>query len=176
MSKIASPTVQYTTFEELLDRDGYLVYTNVGNSMLPLLRQNRDILVIRKKGPERCRKYDAVLYRRNGTYILHRVLKVRPRDYVIAGDHCIWREYGITDDQILGVMERLIRGGRTVTPDSLRYRLYVHLWCDLYPLRAAILYGKRLLSAVAHKITGLLRRGPGNGPSEGPKSKNAGRA
>lgn len=36
-------------FEDVIDRDGRLVYTNVGDSMKPLIRQDRDILIIEKK-------------------------------------------------------------------------------------------------------------------------------
>ena len=79
-----------SSFEELLERDGKLVYTNVGVSMMPLLRQHRDVMVIGRvpKG-ERLKKYDAPLYkRRNGQYILHRILEVREKDYVVCGDNC----------------------------------------------------------------------------------------
>ena len=34
------------TFEEVLEREGRLVYTNVGISMLPLLRQGKDLFVV----------------------------------------------------------------------------------------------------------------------------------
>ena len=91
------------SFEKMLEEKGYIVYTNVGTSMLPLLRERRDIIEIRPKSTGRCKKYDAVLYKRGDKYILHRILKVRPNDYVICGDHNIWREYGITDDQIKAV-------------------------------------------------------------------------
>ena len=140
------------TFEELLEENGYLVYTNVGTSMMPLLRQRRDLIEIRKKGPERCRKYDVVLYKIGKKYILHRVIKMREKDYVIVGDHNIWREWGITDAQILGVMTRVIRDGKSITPENRLYRLYVHLWVDLYPVRAAILYGKRLAHGIWRRV------------------------
>lgn len=39
------------TFEEVLERDGKLVYTNKGVSMMPLLRQDQDLLVIEKCNP-----------------------------------------------------------------------------------------------------------------------------
>lgn len=58
------------SFEEMLDRNGYLAYTNVGVSMMPLLRQGKDVMEIRKKGPERCKKYDAVLYKVNDRFLL----------------------------------------------------------------------------------------------------------
>ena len=37
------------TFEEILEEKGFLIYTNVGYSMMPLLRQRRDVIEIRKK-------------------------------------------------------------------------------------------------------------------------------
>lgn len=148
-------TAKGVSFEELLDKDGYIVYTNVGVSMMPLLRQRRDIIEIRKKEPGRCRKYDAVLYKVGNRYILHRILKVRPDDYVILGDHCINLEYGITDEQILGVMTRIIRDGKEIHVTDPAYLLYVHLWCDFYPVRIAILRGKSLARRAWNKLKNL---------------------
>ena len=34
------------TFEELLEKDGRLVYKTKGVSMLPMLHQNRDLVII----------------------------------------------------------------------------------------------------------------------------------
>ena len=151
-----APTIMYVSFEELLKKDGYIIYTNVGHSMLPLLRQHRDIIEIhRKDSSTRCKRYDAVLYKRGDKYILHRILKVRPNDYVICGDHNIWREYGITDEMILGVMTRVIRDGKPIYPTDCKYRLYVHLWCDFYPMRAAILYVKKQCHTVGHRVKKL---------------------
>ena len=153
------PSAKYMSFEELLKNDGYLVYTNVGTSMLPLLRQYRDIIEIhRKDSTSRCKRYDAVLYKRDDKYILHRVLKVRPYDYVICGDHNIRREYGITDEQILGVLTRVIRDGKSIYPTDWKYKVYVHLWCDFYHIRAAILYTKMLVRNVGHRLKKMLRK------------------
>ena len=145
------------SFEDLLREKGCFVYTNIGTSMMPLLRQRRDIIEISRKGPDRCKKYDAVLYKRENRYILHRILKVRPNDYVIVGDHCIRREYGITDEMILGVMTRVIRKGKTIdVKTNGLYKLYVHLWCDLYHVRAAILLIKRFVRRLWYGIKTLL--------------------
>ena len=96
-------------FEELLEQNGYIVYTNVGRSMMPPLRQRRNIIEIHKKGPDRCKKYDVVLYKRGERYILHRILDVLPDGkYIIAGDNNTILEKDITDDQILGVMTRVL--------------------------------------------------------------------
>ena len=100
-----------STFEEELERNGILIYTNRGDSMMPLLRENRDLIHIRRVNG-RCRKYDVPLYKRDsGQYVLHRILKVRKNDYVICGDNRWKREYGITDRHILGVLEGVTRDG-----------------------------------------------------------------
>ena len=140
------------SFKELLESHGFIVYTNVGFSMMPLLRQRKDIIEIRKKGEGRCKKYDVVLYRRGGKYILHRILKVRPDDYVIAGDHNTFLEYGITDADILGVMTRVIRDGKEIHMTDPRYLAYVHLWCDFYPVRIFILRCKGVARRAARRL------------------------
>ena len=85
-------------FEEVLEKKGVIAYTNVGVSMLPLLRENRDIMIIRKRGADRLKKYDAVLFVRpevqdQSCYVLHRILKVLEDGYWIVGDNCVSGEY-----------------------------------------------------------------------------------
>ena len=141
-----------STFEEILARDGQLVYTNVGDSMLPLIRQGRDLLVIKPQAG-RLKKYDIPLYRRDsGQYVLHRVLKVRPDDYVICGDNRWGREYGITDRHIVGALTAIIRDGKEIPMTDWRLRLYAHLWCDLFPLRAGILRCLSVMKRVRRRI------------------------
>lgn len=38
-----------TIFKKILDDKGVLVYSNKGKSMLPLIKEGRDILVIKRK-------------------------------------------------------------------------------------------------------------------------------
>lgn len=144
------------SFEQMIEGKGYLVYTNVGYSMMPLLRQKKDLIEIKKRNNERYRKYDVVLYKHGGKYILHRILKVLPDRYVIAGDHNTFIDPPVTDDMILGVMTRVIRDGKSITPDNFWYKVYVHLWCDFYPMRVFLLKAKafvcRGLSFVKRRI------------------------
>ena len=84
------------TYEEVLEKDGKLIYRNVGTSMLPLIRENRDLIIIEKKGRERLKKYDVVLYKRaNGQYVLHRIIKVREADYIISHQSTAKINHGI---------------------------------------------------------------------------------
>lgn len=132
-------------FEELLSERGYIVYTNKGTSMMPFLRQQRDIIEIRPKGDNRCKKYDVVLYRRGENYILHRILHVLKDGYILAGDNNTFLEYDIKDEQIIGVLVRVIRDGKEIRMTDKKYRLYVHIWCDFYPVRMILLRIKRKL-------------------------------
>ncbi len=131
-----------STFENEINRSGKLVYTNVGDSMKPLIRQGKDLLII-EKADGRLKKYDVPLYRRDsGQYVLHRILKVRENDYIICGDNRWQKEYGITDRHIIGVLTAVVRNGNhAISVSSFRYRIYVHIWCDLFPLRALALRG-----------------------------------
>ncbi len=140
-----------SSFEEELEKNGSLVYTNKGRSMMPLLRQDRDLMVIEKKGPERCKKYDAVLFKRGNRYVLHRILKVREDDYYIAGDNCRKGEY-VREEQILGVLRQIVRDGKTISVEDPGYLRYVHLWCDAYPLRAALFFVRDGVRHVGSRI------------------------
>ena len=146
--------------EDFLQKNGYLAYTVRGVSMMPLLRQKKDVVMLRRKGDERCKKYDVVLYRSGveHKYLLHRILKVRPDDYIIAGDHNTFLEIGITDEQIIGVMTSVRRDGKDITTDNKLYRLYVHLWCDCWPVRMAIIRGKQKLRGYLSAVKRRLRR------------------
>ena len=143
-----------STFEEILERDGRLVYTGRGMSMLPLLRQMRDVFILEKRGTERLQVGDVVLYRRPpDKYVLHRIVEVRARDYVILGDNSVNREYGITDEDILAVMTGFVRNGKRHSVTERGYRLY-SFWM-LHTAGARILF-KRTLSLVKAGIKKVL--------------------
>ena len=59
---------------EKLDQGGTVTFTPNGSSMLPMLRDGEDVVMLKK--PEgRLRLFDVALYKReNGQYVLHRVI------------------------------------------------------------------------------------------------------
>lgn len=136
------------SYEEYLNQNGSMTYKFKGISMLPLLRQGKDLYTVVKKSGERCKKYDVVLYHRDpDQYVLHRIIEVRDEDYVILGDNCVNKEYGIKDEDILGVMTEYIRDGKSHSVNEKLYRMYSVLWVNSY--------GFRMLG---RKVKGKLRR------------------
>lgn len=145
------------SFESILERMGMLAYTSVGTSMLPFIRQNRDVILIRRKGEERCKRLDAVLFRRpNATgedaYVLHRILRVRRGGtYWIVGDNC-WSGETVPDERVIGILYAIVRDGKFISADDPEYRLFVHLWCDCWPVRFALLRLRAAVCRVGSKV------------------------
>ncbi len=134
-------------FEEILKRDGVLVYKTQGVSMRPMLKQNRDLVTIRPVSG-RLKKYDVPLYRKKGGgYLLHRIIAVTENGYVIRGDNTYVKELNVTDNDIVGVLTAFKRKGKDYTVESKGYRLYARVWNFLYPLRKARNFIKRSIAA-----------------------------
>lgn len=132
-------------FEEYLNQYGQLTYGFQGVSMLPMLRQDKDVITIVKK-QGRCKKYDVALYRRGNKYTIHRVVDVLPDGYVILGDNCMYKELDITDENILGVMVSFVRGKKEIAMDHWGQKLYARIWYWLYPIRFCLKWLRRELS------------------------------
>lgn len=132
---------QQDSFEKVLATHGVLICGNVGDSMMPLLKQGRDKMVIVPKPTGRLKKHDVPLYRRdNGQYVLHRIVEVSDNGYVMLGDNRWTLERGITDQHIVGVLSAVVRKGETVPVTSRQYRCYVQLWCGCLWLRRIIVW------------------------------------
>ena len=137
MRGIAVEQNQKKTIEEALESDGVYVSTTSGVSMWPLFADRRDTVIISPvKG--RLKKYDLPLYKRGDRYILHRVVKVLPDSYVMLGDNCMQKEYGITDGDLVGVMTAYYRKDRYGTPQGIAYRIYVRFWYHIRGIRNLI--------------------------------------
>ena len=139
-----------TTFEELLARDGYLVYRTRGVSMEPMLRENRDLVVIRVPAL-RLKKYDVALYKRGSVYVLHRVIGVEKDHYRIRGDNTYAVEL-VPDGDVIGVLTAFKRKGREIDAKDRGYVLYARLWNGIYPARALLARGRGRAVALARRM------------------------
>ena len=132
------------SYEEVLQKTGHLLTRNKGVSMLPLLREGRDsIMIDRCDDPYHLQKFDVVMFKRpgdpKGKYVLHRILRCR-RDgsYWIVGDNMPYGEI-VKPDQIVGRMSAIGRSGKTFKTTSEEYQRYIRFWCTPWPLRIAFL-------------------------------------
>lgn len=121
-----------------------------GTSMMPMLRQDVDSVVL-SPVPERLQKYDLAFYQRdNGKYILHRIVAAG-ETYTCMGDNQTTPESGLRHDQMLAVVTGFYRNKRYIAVDAFGYRLYRNIWVGLMPVR-------RLFCRAKNKLRCILRR------------------
>ncbi len=134
------------SYEEILNRDGKYIFTPVGTSMLPLLRQRRDTVLVEKKNGE-IKKHDVILYKRvSGDYILHRVLSTENGKYTLCGDNQTELEEGVKEEQILGTMTAFWRDEKMIKTTDFSYRIYTKIWClSLFLRKIMLSFTRRLL-------------------------------
>lgn len=120
------------TIRAVLDSGGEFRIYPKGTSMLPLLRQGVDSVVLEKpKGA--LKRGDIAFYLRDGGgYVLHRVMQFENGKYTMCGDNQLRLEEGILDRHIIGVVTRFYRSDKCVKLNSLRYRIFVFLWRSFF--------------------------------------------
>ncbi len=140
------------TIEKVIAAEGKHVSTTSGFSMWPLFSDRRDtIIVIPTDG--RLQKYDVPLYRRGDSYVLHRIIKVLPDSYIIRGDNCLAKEYGIRDEDVLGVLRAFYRKDKYYEVSNFWYRVYSVIIVALHPVCVRAKFRvKGIISAVLRRL------------------------
>lgn len=105
-----------------------------GFSMLPMLRQGIDSVVL-SSVPEKLKKYDLPLYQRdNGKYVLHRIIDAGDT-YTCMGDNQFVPETNLRHNQMIAVVTAFYRGEKKHSTSETGYRLYCMFWHCSRPLR-----------------------------------------
>lgn len=98
-----------------------------GISMLPMLRQGRDSVLLSPL-PDRLKKYDLPLYRRDdGKFVLHRIVGVGD-GYTCAGDNQFHLERGVQQRHMIALVTAFYRDEREISVDAPGYKLYCRIW------------------------------------------------
>jgi len=143
---------------ETLQNGGEVIFTVTGSSMLPLLRHRRDKVCLVEAQDKRLRKYDIPLFvRKDGKYILHRIIAVKADGYVVTGDHQCVKEYPVLPSQVLGLVKSFWRDGKYISCDDFWYRAYCRLWVLGYPARWAYLRWKQFRNKWVAVVLGIFR-------------------
>ena len=121
-------------FRERLAAGQSVRFSPRGVSMLPMLRQGKDSVLLSPL-PEKLKKYDIPLYQRqDGSFVLHRVIAVG-ETYTCMGDNQFRAEQGVHRDQLIGVVTVFYRGERAYSVEHWGYRLYCWAWYHSRHLR-----------------------------------------
>ena len=112
---------------EALDDGKTVRFSPRGISMLPMLRQGIDDVVLSPL-PEKLKKYDLPLYQRDdGHFVLHRIVRVG-ETYTCIGDNQFELEHGLRHDQMIAVVTAFYRAGEYHSVSELGYQIYCRLW------------------------------------------------
>lgn len=106
-------------------RKGHTIVIPVkGSSMLPFLAESRDLVMLGPVSPGP-RSGAVVLYRRrNGQFILHRIVRKKGIEYYMRGDAQNIIEGPVFQEQILAEAVRFQRKGKWIDRNSLTVRFY----------------------------------------------------
>lgn len=142
----------WPVMKEQIDLGKTVVFSPKGTSMMPLIRQNIDRVVL-KKAPKQLKKYDLPLYlRENGQFVLHRVVGIDKNGYVMCGDNQFERERGIKNEQILALACGIYRENEYLSFDDKKYINYSKkqvLKKQFYGIYVRL---RRIASKIKHKI------------------------
>ena len=137
-------------FKEKLAAGNSVIFFPKGTSMMPMIRQGVDKVVLSPL-PKKLKKYDLPLYQRdNGQFVLHRIVKVG-QTYTCIGDNQYVYEPGVRQDQMIGLVTGFYRDGKFHKVNSLSHRLYRCLWHRSRWLRPRV-------RALKNKIRNLIKK------------------
>lgn len=143
-------TAKKMTIEQVLQETGKYVGPTVGVSMLPMLKNRRDSIIVSKK-TERLKPLDVALYKRGDDYVLHRVLQLVDGAYIIRGDNCYSDEY-ILEDQVIGVLTEFYRKDKHYFCTDKKYLRYAKRRVANYPIRRIVFKIKSMIYAIARRV------------------------
>jgi hypothetical protein len=129
-------TKEYVSNLKQLIEDGQEVaLTVVGWSMEPILRNQRDRVLL-KKPTKPLKIGDIVFYqRKSGQFVLHRIFKIRSEGCYMMGDHQIDLEGPIENAAIFAIVTEVERNGRWISADAFCWKFICGAWRALYPVR-----------------------------------------
>lgn len=144
--------------QERLRAGGEVSFTARGTSMLPLFTNAPVVLTA---APERLKRGDLAFFRRrDGSFVLHRVVRVhKDGSYAICGDNQLFEESPVFQDQIIAVVCAYTdRSGRLVRVDAPKQRRYAALRMASLPFRRLYRRTRHFLGRILRPLLTRIRR------------------
>ena len=126
-------------------------FTVVGGSMFPLIRVNRDKVMLVSVPPEEIRVGDIVLFPgrfQTANYCLHRVWKLDGDWVQTFGDGNPKPDGWFPRSRILGKAKLIRRGKQTIDCDDPKWQKRAARWCALWRLRPLLLLPHRVVDKI----------------------------
>jgi len=109
--------------EESLKQNGIYVTSTKGDSMTPMLVEGRDkVVIVPPVFP--LKKYDIPVYRKQGHYTMHRIVKVTKKGYIICGDNRGVLETTVKESDIVGMLEGFYQGDKYIGREDSEFMEY----------------------------------------------------
>jgi len=124
-----------------------------GSSMLPMLREGRDIVrLVRADG--QLDRGEVLLYRReSGQYVLHRLIRMEDEATCLCCGDNQWERELVPRSGVIARVESFSRKGKWVdTHCHPGYLIYKFIWTALFPVRRPIILARRLLGCLRRSI------------------------
>lgn len=133
---------------EILESDRDVNLPVSGSSMSPFLVSGRDTVII-SKPKESFKCGNIVLFRRNnGQYIMHRIHHIdKNGGLYLIGDGERKVEGPICEEQVLGIIHKVIRKNRLIESKDLSWLFFERIWIRIIPFRP-----------IAHSIYKIVKR------------------
>ena len=113
-----------------------------GNSMRPLLRDNRDHVIVAPMRNETPRIGEVYLFRYRGRHLLHRLHRIEGGELVMRGDGNYRLEERCPAEALVGRLVRVRRpSDRLIDCSSRSWRAKSALWCALPAIVRRIILG-----------------------------------
>lgn len=148
------------TVREATARGETILIAGTGTSMEPLIRADRDKVLLAPLPDRALLPGDIVLYRRsNGQTVLHRIFRVRKDGYDMLGDGQFWVEPHVTQAQLIAFAREIHRPEGVIDCDAKQERRRA---CREMKKKIRRLRPHPLLSFVKRGVRCLKRRCRGN--------------
>ena len=153
--KKISNTDFFTLVEEELAVKGKVRFRVKGISMLPLLRSNRDEVLLAACHTNRLQPGDICLFRYKGFHILHRFLYRRGDIFYFQGDNVVTRIEQCSGEDIVGKVEVIYREGQVSPVTSSKWKILIRL--NRCKLRARMLVSASIPSSIKNLLKKYIR-------------------
>lgn len=108
-------------------KHGHLVKINLsGYSMFPYLNPGNKV-IIKQVNFDEIKVGDIIAFKSNNLSVLHRVIKKNNNHIFCKGDFMLLPDNKISQEDIIGKLEKIEKNGKLINPYSISHRYYAKL-------------------------------------------------